>query len=327
MNSTEIIFLIVGLVLLLLVVYDFFFTTLSGSGAGFITRFVSFIAHRLLHFCVKFFGRQVYVLSGMTVNLMLLIVWVIWVWAGLFFLFSSDPEAIMNDNGKVANAVERLYFTGYTLSTLGLGNFKPTTPFFEILTSGFSFFGFVFFTSSMTYLISVSSAVMHKRSLALAINNLGRDPDDLAQNLLNNDLAYCFERFSSLQDMIDRHSVNHDAYPVLHFYGNKHPGSSLSINLATLDEAISILLIRKEGEKFLPELQALRNSISNFLNHMEQRYSRTTHYGKDSNANFPSEEMQDDIIGNDDLHDRRRVLGGLLKSENFTWADVYSRGG
>ncbi|NJW55782.1 ion channel, partial [Salinimicrobium oceani] len=96
----------------------------------------------------KFFGRKVFDYSGMIVNLAVLFVWILLVWLGLFLVYSYDPSAITNSDSRPANWVERLYYTGYVLSTLGLGNFKPTTPFFEILTSVFSFFGFIFFTSS-----------------------------------------------------------------------------------------------------------------------------------------------------------------------------------
>lgn len=326
MNLAETAFLFTGIGLLLLVVFDFFFTTLSGSGAGFITRFVSFLALSFLLFWVKHLGRRVYSISGMVVNLMVLTVWVVSIWAGVFFVFSSDPEGIVASNNRSATVVERLYFTGYTISTLGLGDFQPTTPVFKLLTSSFSFFGFVFFTTSMTYLISLSSAVIHKRSLALAINNLGKNPDDLVSNLLEKNPTYCLERFSSLQNMIDRHSVNHEAYPVLHFYGNRHPESSLSINLATLDEAITILLETEKGEPFRAELEPLRNSISNFLNHIKQRYSRTVHSGENTSLNFPTERIDNQLTASEDHDERRKVLGGLLKSESFSWADVYSDG-
>lgn len=133
-------YLISGIVLLLLVMYDFFFTTLSGSGAGFISKNVANFSHKIMQLVVKLFGRSSYGHSGLLVNLKVLAVWVGLVWMGLFLIYSSNPEAIINGNGRVANNWERLYFTGYTLSTLGIGNLKPTTAFFEILTSCFSFF-------------------------------------------------------------------------------------------------------------------------------------------------------------------------------------------
>jgi hypothetical protein len=114
-------FLISGILLLLLTMYDFFFTTLSGGGAAFITRFITFLSHKLLQLGVRFFGRVVYRMSGMAVNLSVLLVWVLLIWIGLFLIFSSNPDAIVNNDNRAAGNWERLYFTGYTLSTLGMG--------------------------------------------------------------------------------------------------------------------------------------------------------------------------------------------------------------
>lgn len=322
----ENIYLALGIVLLAIVTYDFFYTTLSGSGAALLTRFFSLLSHKLIQISVKLIGRNIYKYSGVIVNLTVFFAWVIIVWVGLFFLFSSDPEALINTDGRIATSAERFYFTGYTLSTLGLGDFMPVTPTMEILTSVFSFFGFVFFTTAMTYLTSVSSAVIHKRSLALSIRNLGTTPDEVAKNLINKAPSYCFQKFSSLQEMIDRHTVNHEAYPVLHYYGNADHTSSFSLNMATLDEAISMLLGEKKANEFHAEITPLRSSINHFLMHMEQNFYRTL--DKDVTPEFQlpkhNEALIEPLENNLLLQHRRSIIGGLLKNEGFSWKDVYS---
>lgn len=92
----------------------------------------------------------------------------------------------------------------------------------------------------MTYLVFVSSAVMDKRSLALAIRDLGKNPAEVVKSLLEPDSSFSYTQVSALQQMIERHSVNHQAYPVLHHYTNPDVASSLSINIAVPDEAVSI---------------------------------------------------------------------------------------
>ena len=174
MNET--ICLIIGSVLLIAIIYDFFFTTLSISGAGFISRGISLLSYKIIQFCSRVIGRRAYSYSGLIVNLSIFFTWLIVVWIGLFFLYSSNPEAITNSQGRIANNIERLYFTGYVLSTLGMGNFYSTTNNLEVLSSIFSFFGFIFFTSSITYFLSVSSAVINKRTLARSIELFGKTP-------------------------------------------------------------------------------------------------------------------------------------------------------
>lgn len=318
-------YLISGILLLLLTMYDFFFTTLSGGGAAFITRFVTFISHSCLKLCVKWFGRRIYSLSGMAVNLSVLLVWVALIWIGLYFIYSTDPGAIVNDKGRMANNWERLYFTGYTLSTLGLGNFAPTTVAFELLTSIFSFFGFIFFTTSMTYLISVSSALIHKRSLALSIRNLGKTPEEMVYRLLNQDTSFSRQNLASLQEKIEKHSIYLQAYPVLHNYANSEIPGSLSLNLVTLDEALSILINSKEGEKIKNAITAIRGSITYFLNHVETTFSRTLYKeeGPDIHKLRGWEIISSSAINDPSLYNRRKVLGGILNTESFEWQDVY----
>lgn len=135
-------FLIFGIFLLLIVMHDFFFTTLSGSGAGFLSENFSILSDKVIQFFTRLFGRRTYDYQGLLVNLVILGAWLFFIWVGLYLIFSWNPQAITNSDGRIANGWERLYFTGYTISTLGIGNFKPTTPFFELLTSCFSFFGF-----------------------------------------------------------------------------------------------------------------------------------------------------------------------------------------
>lgn len=69
----EQLYLFIGTIILLLAMYDFFFTTLSGSGAAFITQFISFISHKILQGIVAIIGRQGYSISGMLINLMVLL--------------------------------------------------------------------------------------------------------------------------------------------------------------------------------------------------------------------------------------------------------------
>src|SRR5690606_36762996 len=98
----ETFYLIVGGFLLLLVIFDFFYTTLSGSGAGFISEAVSNIGHTTISWLVHFFGRGVYRYSDLLINLLVAATWMLMVWTALFLIFSSDPEAIVNSNGRMA---------------------------------------------------------------------------------------------------------------------------------------------------------------------------------------------------------------------------------
>ena len=311
----DVLVLSLGLLLLILIIYDFFFTTLSGSGAGFISKNVASLTYRGLRKFSDPKNRKAFEYSGMIVNISVLFVWIVIVWIGLFLVFSYYPEGVTNSDSRPANWVERLYFTGYILSTLGLGNFKPITPFFEIMTGIFSFFGFIFFTSSMTYLISVSSAVIRKRKLSRSISTLGKKPSEIADKLRRLQPSYRDQQILSLQEQITSHLVSHQAYPVVHFFSHQNPENCFNINFVRLDEAVTILL-KEDNEKISgatgkDELQLLRSTMSDLLMHMKENFS----------ASLPKPEGYTDIqeLGEATLDQRRKLLLAMLKSEKFDW--------
>jgi hypothetical protein len=317
--------LTLGILILLFTFFDLFFTTLPGGGAAFITKIISGSVHKFFRSGAQFAGRNFYRISGMVINLAVLATWVILIWLGLYLVFSSNPEAIVNDNGRPADTWERLYYTGYVLSTLGLGDFKPVTPAFEMLTSIFSFFGFIFFTASMSYLISVSSAVIHKRSLALSIRHMGRTPEEIVYRLLNQDEFLSRLNLSSLQEKIERHCTNLQAYPVLFYFSTPQKVDSINLNIAAFDESVSILFYSKQGDKLKNTLTPLRASLTYFLTHAEQDFSRILlkKEGPDVHQLPGWDIISSSFVGDPELFHRRKILGGLLIMDNIKWQDVY----
>lgn len=316
-----------GSILLVLIICDFFYTTLSGSGAGFISKPIASFSYRIVRIFSKFFGRKIFDHSGMIVNLSILFVWIMVVWFGLFLVYSYDPAAITNSSSRPANWVERLFFTGYILSTLGLGNFKPVTPFFEIVTSIFSFFGFIFFTSSMTYLISVSSAVIRKRSLSRSISNLGKSPGEITKKLKDLSPAYRNQQLLSLQEQIDNHAVSHQAYPVVHFFSHQNPENCFSLNFTRLDEALRILS-DDENKSETPssqkeEIKLLRSTMTNLLLHLQKNFSDSLSKPETDTGNKNEKNKvlyhQLDLA---DLDQRRELLSAFLRNEGFSWEAV-----
>jgi len=314
-----------GTLILIITIYDFVFTTLSGGGSGFISRYVHLLSHKILKTGARIVGRKLYNQSGIFLNGLLISVWVVLIWLGLYLVYSFQPEAIVNDDGRAASNIERFYFTGYTLSTLGIGNFKPDSESYELLTAIFSFFGFIFFTTSITYLVSVFSSLNHKRALALSIRNLGKTPEEMVYRLLNQNETFSRINLLSIQDKIERHLVNLQAFPVLHSYANSKVQTSLNLNLVVLDEALSILLNSKEGAKIKNALGSIRTSITHLLNHIEENLpNSSTHLDTPDVHKLKGWEIiSSSFLVDPALLKRRNILSGLLERENFVWNDVY----
>lgn len=313
--------LISGGLILIIVIYDFFFTTLSGSGLGLISKGIAIFADKMVKLLSKVTGRTIFKINGLAVNLIMLFTWIVLTWLGLFLLYSFNPEAIVNAEGDTADVWERLYFTGYVISTLGMGNYYPTTPFFEILTNCFAFFGFILFTSSMTYFISVSSALVQKRTLVKSIYGLGTNPQEIAEKLALFSSSYSQEQLLDLQKLVNQHAVNHHAYPVVHFYTRPQTKDCLSLNLARLDEALSILVGSEKGNDLREELEPLRSAIYSFLLNLDKSFSQSMpKVEKPVQASYFSYEQS--IKNNGDQKYRRYMLERLLNSEGIKWSDV-----
>ena len=322
----DLVFLISGFVILTLTLYDFFYTTLSGSGTAYLSKNCALLTHKVVLLVDRKISRRIFKISGMLINLTTLAVWVLLIWLGLFLVYSYNPEAITNSNGREATAVERLYFTGYVLSTLGIGNFKPVSPFFEILTSLFSFFGFVFFSTSMTYLLSVSSAVVNKRSLASSIRTLGSSPIEIVKRFRKMDSSFCYQQILNLQQMINQFSTYFQAYPVLHFYHNTDEAVSMSTNITKLDEAVSIMLNNPQFSSYHEELQLLRDSLNQFFKHIKSRFEQKS--GSEPDINWYKSRLSEDLLKegfsqDETLTERRKVLTSLLQNENRSWKDIF----
>ncbi len=318
MNETFM--LLIGSAIIIVTLYDFFFTTLSGNGAGFITEYTTIVSDKIIRSLSKFLGRQTFNFRGLLVNLIVLCFWIILIWGGLFLIYSSNPEDIINSAGRIANSWERLYFTAYTISTLGLGNFMPSSALFETITGLFSIIGFIFFTTSMTYFISVSTAVVNKRTITRSITSLGDSPQKIAGQLLRLSPAHFLQQLVSMQTMIDRHAVQHHAYPVVHFYSNAKKDDSFSLNISRLDEALSLLDASNDHE-YHEDLISIRQSLWSFFQYLDNGFSNSLPKAKKP-GDFSVLPYNIKSKDTESLKSRRRILERLLRSEGYRIADI-----
>lgn len=330
-------YLILGIALLVVIVYDFFYTTLSFNGAGYLSRVTSRFLSALFLFLNRYIPRRNALrYSGVTHILFLLGMWIGLLWIGFFLLLVSDPRSIVEaGTGSAASALTKLYVSGYTLSTLGVGDYVPGSEGWQIIMAAFSFAGFIFITTAMTYLMSLTTAVIHKRNLSLFIANMGDSPEELTASF------YDGERFSiladisaSLREMINKHNQNHYAHPAVHYFYSTARDESLSINLVNVDEAITILIHYVEPKKWREQdIAPLRDAINKFLATASHHYhlipEKIAAYPPDieylKSRNIPLKEHQAMSSSRDEMNERRSSLQGLLHSNGWSWNDVYQK--
>jgi len=332
-------YLILGIALLVVIVYDFFYTTLSFNGAGYLSRVTSRFLSALFLFLNRYIPRRNALrYSGVTHILFLLGMWIGLLWIGFFLLLVSDPRSIVEaGTGSAASALTKLYVSGYTLSTLGVGDYVPGSEGWQIIMAAFSFAGFIFITTAMTYLMSLTTAVIHKRNLSLFIANMGDTPEEILINLYSCEEEHfiMLPDFSiKLREMINKHNQNHYAHPAVHYFYSTARDESVSINLVNVDEAITILIHYVEPNRWREQdIAPLRDAITKFLDtarrHYHQMPEEIDRFPLDieylKSRNVPLKEHQAMSSNSYEMNERRSSLHGLLRSNGWSWNEVYQK--
>lgn len=237
--------LILGLLLIVLVLVDLGWTTVAaGSGAGPLTRRVAQTIWRL---ALIVHGRRAthaaLSLAGVIIVFAVLVMWIALLVAGWSLVFSGFDGAVLDSASRSsADLGDRLYFVGYTVFTLGNGDFMPGSGIWQFATVAATSTGLMMVTLSITYLVPVASAVGHRRSLATHISTLGQSPSDIL------DLGWNGSDFDSLSDHLVELTTQfgtarqqHLMYPVVHYFHSGDVQNSAPPNIAHLSQALQLL--------------------------------------------------------------------------------------
>lgn len=85
--------------------------------------------------------------------------WLLLLWAGWTLVFSASPEAVLQDpEGVPADGWARAYFAGFSVFTLGVGDYVPNGPVWQLLTVVAVVSGLALTTMAITYLVSCTTS-------------------------------------------------------------------------------------------------------------------------------------------------------------------------
>ncbi|MDX1762231.1 MAG: potassium channel family protein, partial [Christiangramia sp.] len=237
-------FLIAGIVIYFLIVLDILQTTLSMQGGGWLT---SRFSHIFWKFFLKISGRngksRILSQAGYILLISIVLIWVLILWMSAVLIFSSQPGAIIDSTTKVpASLWQIIYYSGFSISTLGVGDYVASTNTWRIVTSIFSFTGLILLTMSVTYFVPVLSAVIDQRKLGIKLSTLGSSPQEIILSCWNGEN---FDRLTNnvdaFSDSIIKYSQQHRAYPVIHYFHNTKAKNAIILQLARLYDALLIV--------------------------------------------------------------------------------------
>lgn len=238
--------LLAGVVLVLFAVTDALMTTLSTSRrAGPLTQVVTasvwrgaLAIHRRrpVHGLLTAVGPLLVVLS--------LLLWMLLLWSGWALVLGSQDGAVVSSPGKdPAGWVDRFYFAGMSLISLGTGDLVGSSPGWRVLSVVATGTGMFVLTLALSYFVSVVSAATQARALAAQLLALGRTPQDMVLRAWDGEQVSSSlpTVLSDLGQQLSSLAEQHLTYHVLHHFHARDPRRAALVGIARLDEAIGIL--------------------------------------------------------------------------------------
>ncbi|GGY78711.1 ion channel [Marinobacter zhanjiangensis] len=219
-----------GTLLIATVMVDVFWTTLTTRGAGIFTIGVIAGVRLLVCTCCLTLGRRGPLMTAGPLAVTLMgAVWLAGLWSGWVLVFSGMSASVLDTSTKMPVGLDGyIYYVGFTLSTLGVGDLIPAGSVPRLLTTAASFNGLVLVTLVITYAVPLVGGAVQRREVAFELylinaarnRDPGLSPSALARDLqsVRRDLLHCTE-----QRM---------AYPMLDLYFTRSREFSLAWQLA-----------------------------------------------------------------------------------------------
>lgn len=237
--------LIGGLAVVIFVSVDILWSTISTKGGGPLTMAVTTGCWKVARVSFRFVIRRHRVLesSALVTMVVTFLVWVAGIWLGWTMVFSADAQLVIYQmTDEPAVWTDRFYFAGMVLLTLGTGDVVAGGSGWRMLSMVASFNGLVVITLTITYLMSVISAAIEKRKLALSIDALGGSAREILKSGWDGSgFGALDDKLQLIADDLMMHAERHLAYPVLQFFHPKNPWASLPVSVAKLDDLTTLM--------------------------------------------------------------------------------------
>jgi len=183
---------------------------------------------------------------GPTLLIVVIVFWVCSLAVGFaLLLWPALGQGIQASQGDTpTDFATALYYSGFTLTTLGVGDLVPKSGIWRVVTVLEAGIGFSIITATITYLLSVYSALNRRNTFALSLYHRSGHHADAVELLLGLRGYGQFELATQEITDITRDLLflleSHHAYPVLHYFRFREARYSMaqmaliSLDLATL---------------------------------------------------------------------------------------------
>lgn len=221
----------------------------TGRAGRVLWRLLARSRHRRVHWPSYLAGRLIVLGTPLA--------WMLGMWSGWTVVFlAGTGNVVTSAGGSPANAVEVVYFTGYTLFTLGNGEFQPVGGVWQITTTIATFSGFGVLSLAVTFVIPVVQAATTRRRVASTIALYGTTPDELSTARRNGALDE-----DRIAEMIVELTETHAAFPALHYLHSQEATRSAPAMIANVGLALGST---RSGDQGIP-MRPLRAAILRYL--------------------------------------------------------------
>jgi hypothetical protein len=257
---TDVLSTVLGALVVLVVLLDVFYTVLfPASGRGPVRKPLAAAVwqmFRLLAGLVSESRRRALLTYAGPVQVLLNML----VWGGLLLLgwalvyLPALGHGIHAASGPTDTGfTTALYYSGFTLTTLGTGDVIAETAPYRLLTVVQAATGFAVITMVITYFLSVYSSLPSRNAFALELHQRTRGTDDaavLVAVLLTDEVASVTAQLNSTSKFLRDVSQTHRSYPVLRAFHYRQDYYALPRLMLTALEAVTLIRSTLDPEEY-----------------------------------------------------------------------------
>ncbi|WP_435119984.1 potassium channel family protein [Halolamina sp. C58] len=263
-----------------------------------------------------------------------LVMWISLLWVGWALVFAGGENALIDTiDGSPISWVERFYFVGYSLFTLGNGEFVPRDSVWQVTTVFTTASGMLLITLSISYVLSVLDAVTQKRSFATSISGLGLRGETVVTESWDGDSFDGVElSLNTFTAELNELTTNHKAYPVLHYFYTEQREAAAVVSIVVLDDALTLWRfgVPEQHQPSQVVLVNARAALQNYLETLGHSFateSDTIPPDPDLSAlresGVPTVSDEEFSEALNDLTARRRALLGVVDADARQWPGIH----
>ncbi len=269
--------IVIGLLVVAGASVDALWTTLwPDGGAGPLTERASTIIWSVAHALAGTKRDWLLSIAGPFILSATVLMWIALLATGWLLVFGAEAQAVLNARTlQSADLTGRVWFVFYTMFTLGNGDYTPNGSAYQIAGVATVASGMVLITLAITYVLSVISAVVQKRSFASQVSSFGESAEEfVATTWDGTSFGALAPHLAALTSSLGVLAEQHQAYPILHYY---HAGSREKAGapaVVVFDEALAIFedAVVKDYRPEPAGLHSARRTVSSYLQTLRSAY-------------------------------------------------------